>query len=646
MDNDMNGEYATLSQVHTLADQADLLTFDIFDTLFTRRTLHPTDLFALVEARAQKEMGLSIAFRQLRVNAEHNAYRVVGGGLATLDDIYLELEKTARLTRAQADRLKAIELEEEAENAYPRLDMRALLQAYLAAGKKIALISDMYLPSDEIRKLLSICGYPDNLELWVSCERNGIKADGSLWRAFFAAHPDENTLHIGDNAHSDCHVLTEMGRKALLIPNPAEMLQASPLYPNLRPFDNGTPGNSLVLGTLVNCLYLNAAFGGNLPLKDAASAWLGPVLGCFFHWLVDQADDSLLLFVTREGYLFQPIYQRYCEARKVPEQPSCLYFASRQAVASASLRSESDLNALVQQPFTGTLGAFARSRLNYDELSEQDAAVQVDLPRMKSRVLEILAPYQADILSRSAAAAEIYREYTAEIRSVAPGKPLTIVDIGYQGTAQFYLSRLLNEKVAGRYIFLNEYVLPRQLDCPCDSLALTVDGMHPVYENLLFLEAAIQVPYGQLLYLARDGKGGFLPVCNHAAQTAPEVSTAQEGFSDFVTLEGRWAERYGAAFRPSLALAEEIYISLIRFDRLPPDLLRAFRIDDAYSGNGMWVYEPSTHTWRSNDVKVPLSFLEGGRLNRLKFQMKNYVKKHAPSALYEPLRVFWTKFIK
>ena len=106
------------------------------------------------------------------------------------------------------------------------------------------------------------------------------------------------------------------------------------------------------------------------------------------------------------------------------------------------------------------------------------------------------------------------------------------------------------------------------------------------------------------------------------------MATAQQGFADFVALEGRWAARYGAAFVPSLALAEEIYISLIRFDRLPPDLMRTFRIDDAYSGNGMWVYEPETHTWRSNDVKVPLSFLEGGRLNRLKFQMKNYVKKH------------------
>ena len=85
-------------------------------------------------------------------NAEAWMETMVGGGLATLDDIYLELEKTARLTRAQADRLKTIELEEEAENAYPRLDMRALLLTYLDAGKQIALVSDMRLTKTFLRQ--------------------------------------------------------------------------------------------------------------------------------------------------------------------------------------------------------------------------------------------------------------------------------------------------------------------------------------------------------------------------------------------------------------------------------------------------------------------------------------------------------------
>lgn len=638
----------TLAAVEDLLQGYDIITFDVFDTLISRCVLSPVDVFAVVEAEAKQKYGLTREFARDRRMAEQTAYKKYGEA-ACFQQIYEILRDEYGYTDGQCHDLMALEFETELRLTIPREAVRGMVHRLLDAGKRILLCSDMYLNSNHIRKLLTRCGYPEDLELWVSCEKGATKHSGKLWDMLFAyLPPDKKIIHIGDNADADVLSLRQKGREALLIDSGLQRFQASALYPYLSEYMTGAIGNSLVLGYLVNRACFNSPFTDTALDGSVTSVWGGAAFSCFMDFLVKNRNDSQLLFVTREGFFLRPLYERYCTKLGVEPQCNALFYASRAAATAASVTSEQGLwDAMCRPNYQGTLGHFLNSRLNFDLSDDQILSeMKISLPEQKKEVFQILKPYFPQIFQNGSAQKEAYRQYIRSIRH--NGRPLTIVDVGYNGTIQYGISNILGEKVAGLYLFLNDGALPRKKGFTCSSVANPRDGQHPIYDNLLFLEAVMQVPYGQLQKMETDN-GKVCPIFNSDANFSKSIPDAQEAFSEFVEWIADWQKDVGESLQPNLPLAEAIWICLLRFGCLPRTLLEDFWLSDNYCGVPTWKYDVNGQKWVNAEAsETPLVFtlLESGTKLGFKYRIKNTVKKWIPDLFYEWARRIWQRYIR
>lgn len=175
----------------------DVVSFDIFDTLLRRNVKRPTDLFCELE----RQNGLA-GFHDNRILAERDARRARGrNGEADIFDIYAELapkygqDGEAMLQRELAAERNACRADEE---------MKEVVRILKEKGVRMIAVSDMYLPSDFLRELLSGCGYEGFERVFVSCEHGAGKTGGALQRMVSAELGESlRYVHIGDNMGAD-----------------------------------------------------------------------------------------------------------------------------------------------------------------------------------------------------------------------------------------------------------------------------------------------------------------------------------------------------------------------------------------------------------------------------------------------------------
>ncbi len=636
-----------IQQAKHAVEKSDIVSFDVFDTLITRKVLHPVDVFSLVDLLAKKESLIDFDYRKARIQAEQNLVESELNNSYTLKDIINSIGESNGLSGQTIDRLYELELYAEELVAYPRKDIRDFYIDLYNSGKKIVLVSDMYLSSEIIKHLLEKCGYPADVDIFASNEMGATKHSGELWRMVFEKFPGKKIVHFGDNRYSDYEVLKKIGGNAFLVDNPAEKFSSVKMYENLFEHDNGEFGNSLLLGELCNRILFNNVFSESYDKNAVLGLWMGSVLSCFMRSLINNKDDSLLLFVTREGYILQPMYLEYCRSSGVEPQKNCLFYTSRRASAAASLKTVDDIEELLDSSYVdGNIKKLLEHRFGYTLKDDKIGDIQVDLPKKKKQVLKQIAPYVEDILTNSEKLRKVYIEYIEKCRAEAGESDLTIVDLGYSGRAQYYLSRMLGCKVSGKYLFLNPKPYPERIGCECDCVAYTTDSLHPVYDNLLFLEGALSVPYGQLREIRADETGEIIPVCNEPNRIPAEVTEAQKEFIKYASGDAKWYKLLGDFYNCTVTATEDVWACLINYDYLPESYLKSFCLDDDYFGYNNWKYNIEKKIWTFNKEVTPFVFHKKKNLGLNKQKLKNFVKYHTPSFFYEHLRLLWVKYIK
>ena len=199
-----------------------MVSFDIFDTLITRKTLLPAGTFLIMQRRIDK-LGLGLGrqfvdnFPSLRLSAENSARllaRSNGDEEVDFDCIYNELEKMTGISQEMAVKLKKIEIDAEIDNILPCIHNIRLLKRYYDKGEKVVLISDMYLDSAILRKMLvTIDSVFEKIPIYVSCEYGKTKATGRIYRIVKEVENIDckKWIHYGDNSISDVSMPGLMG---------------------------------------------------------------------------------------------------------------------------------------------------------------------------------------------------------------------------------------------------------------------------------------------------------------------------------------------------------------------------------------------------------------------------------------------------
>jgi SAM-dependent methyltransferase/FMN phosphatase YigB (HAD superfamily) len=186
-------------------DKFDLISFDIFDTLMTRAMVRPDYVFTVIERTLDKRAEVPTRFAHCRKEGERIARAKSSRHDVNLDAIYREVAQLPSMTEMLANEAHRLELQLEYELVMPRPTLVEAYQHALSTGKRVILVSDMYLPAVQVARMLEKVGVSGWSELYLSCEIGLRKDTGELWDWIIAKeHLDRyRMLHIGDNEQSD-----------------------------------------------------------------------------------------------------------------------------------------------------------------------------------------------------------------------------------------------------------------------------------------------------------------------------------------------------------------------------------------------------------------------------------------------------------
>lgn len=195
--NDLYTEFSyPIDRFYKQIDKSDIVSFDIFDTLLFRPVSKPIDMFWFLEIDNH-----IFDFRRMRVQAELQARKYSGkqNGEINIYDIY---ERFAIMHDCDAKEMAKAELQLEYKLCFRNEFSYKLYEYAKSKNKKIIAVSDMYLPSAFLRKILRKNGF-DIEDIFVSCEAKRNKHNGELQRFVSERFNQAKILHIGDNLKCD-----------------------------------------------------------------------------------------------------------------------------------------------------------------------------------------------------------------------------------------------------------------------------------------------------------------------------------------------------------------------------------------------------------------------------------------------------------
>lgn len=504
---------------------ATALSVDVFDTLLLRAFLSPGGFHDYLGHLASKRLGCD-GFAALRQQAEQAA-RLADRRDPDLDGIYRAL---ARL-RPGLPIAGLLRLERETDAA--QLRVRPALADALASEdtRPVLALSDTYYHAAELRAMLPAALRERIDGIDTSCETGTRKDSGDAWRRIAQAPGVDASrwLHAGDNACSDVQVPQALGfRPPLHVLRPAALLECVPALRALSPGPASTTAwqDSLWLGLVANRLSQVAdmdpgCFRDGFVVPDAGVLGyvaIGPLLHDFIAWTARRAlrrpGSGDLLFLAREGWLFERCFARLAETTdRLGGLRGHYFLASRRATGLASLRAGDDLARAFGGTYSGPvatllearLGAAAAGLAHARGLDSGDAF----LPEMRDALVHRLAPLLPELLALAATERDAYREYATSVLDAAAGTVPTVVDIGYAGTIQANLARVLDRPLRGAYMALRAGAPEGEgLDARSfDGRSGADPAASPILRNDLLLEALFTAPTGQLSHFEHEASG-------------------------------------------------------------------------------------------------------------------------------------------
>ena len=316
-----------------------VISFDVFDTLITRKTATPQGVFAYMQKVLKEDRKYAVIkpyirenFYLLRIGAEQAARAYLCSEEVedvTLEQIYEAMGRTDCLSSEECRLLADLEREAELELVVGIDKNIDYLRELYSRKERILLISDMYLDSATIRKMLvQVDSVFANIPLYVSSDCLKNKVTGNLFSYVMEKEniKSKEWIHIGDNPYSDQQVPEKLG----ITVNPVKQK-------TLLPCESAALKNREedVLFQLAIGASANARLDS--PKESAAYAY-GTSLGgniafSYVYWLLQRSLEKgikRLYFIARDGYLLKEIAD--CIIRKNAYEIQTFYlYGSRKA---------------------------------------------------------------------------------------------------------------------------------------------------------------------------------------------------------------------------------------------------------------------------------------------------------------------------
>jgi len=548
-------KYAELSleELRRKAFGADIVSFDFFDTLFCRLVSNPRDVFNMV-----------LISNDIRIKAK---------GLLdeyyTLDELYEEIEKISEYSKEELINLKKREIELEHRLLVPRTVILDLFKELIISGKDVYIISDMYISKqfyiDELKKY-NITINVDNI--LVSSELKMSKSDGSIW-SYYKENFVKNkmAIHIGDDKVSDVEMPVKCGIQSFLVPNNWSLIEESNIRKILSKCQNDYDSRLLAL---ISAKYYGNPFRqvkskGRMHIeneKEMGYLVFGPLILTFIIWLEEQRKKdgiSKLLFLSRDGYLLKDDYELYCSLTRT----SCDYeyiIISRQLAILANCKEKEDVHYYMSIPYSGSISELFEDRLGIEITEQPGKTVRDYIDNKWTQISEKLS--------------EIADNYNKYLNTRKIDDKCAVVDQGFYGNNQRYLSKLVNENLPGYYFCANlseknpNTKIQDMKACFQNKNDKTASKSN-VLKYMIFLESFMTAPSGMARFINSKGFIYGEPKNNQILFHKKEI--INEGVKEFITdyckvfydcksemSIGFVDEWYGMCFGGTVTYSEEI----------------------------------------------------------------------------------------
>lgn len=427
-----------------------IYSFDIFDTVLTRRTFQASDLHLLVARdliAAGVWSGTLVAWRDAREAAEREARAAADAEEITLDDIAAVLGQRHGATLPA--RAVALELQHELAETVGIAATLEQLRALRRDGRQICYTSDMYLPRAQILAMLAKAGAPA-APLFLSCELGRTKRSGRLFHsvaAHFGVAPGQ-IAHLGDHIDSDHKVPARLGLRTTWFQGALPTMLEMDVHRRLA-------GPAPLLAATLSGAMRAARLGAAAPPAGGHLARLGTQEGALLHiafvlWLLRQLTalgSQQVAFLARDGYLSSKIYDvlRSTLAGALP--PANYTYASRQSLHLPGWKRTTGAEDLawIMAPaeamtFAEWLFRLGLTRADLRALAPAQPPLPADdalFADCREACLRLLR--SADFVALAAAKADAARavayDYLRAQLAPAPGR-VALVDIGWNGRMQ------------------------------------------------------------------------------------------------------------------------------------------------------------------------------------------------------------------
>jgi FMN phosphatase YigB (HAD superfamily) len=596
-----------------------LIAFDIFDTLLCRPLLDPETIKAIVARRTAGDTGKR--FMQYRALAEQTAREKKGSDVG-MDEIYAQLGKMSGLSRSQLTGLRKVEEDVEAAGLEPRLEVVDLYQKALSSGKPVVLISDMFLPQRLIENVLRDFGIDGWDGLFLSNAISLRKDTGELYQHVLTQYklkPGE-FLMVGDSERSDVQIPCDMGAPFYHTFRPVEFARSLPRFSDLiaQHEHRDDIDAEMTLGPVVrkNFTPLHLIDIDPESLVNATPyhwgySLVGPLLVSFANWLLQKTrEDGIgrLYFLSREGKIIKQIYDQWTTGEKNAPKSEYLVI-SRRTAGVAAITSLKDILEIAQTTFyPNTLGSFLMTRYGlsvsderWNELSKslglnRDTEIAVFHHKI-DHLIPLLQSLEPEIISRAQIERSALLQYVSD-KGLAIDDRQAVVDIGYGGSVQKYLNRLLATKVHGYYMMTEE----RSLEVARDHAVVirasffenidTSTTLPILYERSFAIEKLLSSDDPQVEYYDMDSSGNanghFRPLTNEETGCNEIRQSIRQGASDYALDSLKIRKTMLPDFQPSCWTAQALMETFLAHrSQQEEHLLSKIILDDHYCGRGL-----------------------------------------------------------
>lgn len=431
----------------------DYISFDIFDTLLMRKVLLPEDVFELTARRLAKQGTVIKDFKQKRLKAQEEL------GLTNPDiyDIYERFQKKYKITKEVAEFCIELELQIESEVLVAREEMVAIYRECQKLGKKVYLVTDMYIPAEKLKPILDKNGITDYDGLYVSCDKKQLKLQGLL-EQYRDEQKAKNCLHIGDHLIHDAICAGLAGMDYCLISSAIKMAQKTDFKESI--MCAVTLEEHVMLG-LVFARIMNSPFqgvteDGRIKIVsdyDYAYGFCAAIVSQYILWMYDKVkkegyDD--ILFASRDGFLIQKMYGFLRGQRNDESMPKGIYFyTSRKASVMTCINNEAYINMIIDISDGMPPGKMMKERFGL---------APKDIHKYEKEKYDIVHPYVwehvAAIFKRADEARLNYFKYMGNI-NLGIGKRYAFMDFVSSATSQKSLAKIAPFELQGLYVGWN-----------------------------------------------------------------------------------------------------------------------------------------------------------------------------------------------